>query len=80
MCMDIHVFINCTAEDGTVYRANFTDPISKATFSYGMVTKDQLLACCDLVQVEYHQKFNLGAWKVLRSDQEGVLSSDAALV
>ena len=80
MCVDIHCFVNCTAEDGTMYRANFTDPVSKATLSYGMVTKPQLMACCELVLSEYHHRYQLGAWKIIHSDQEAVLSSTEATV
>lgn len=79
MCVDIHVFVNCMAHDGTLYRANFTDPQSTRTLSYDMVAKDQLIACCQLVKEEYHAGYNLGAWRVLRCDQEGALSSAAAL-
>lgn len=80
LCLDIHVFMNCPAHDGTAYRANFTDPVSTATFSYGLVTKSQLQECFDLVVAEYHTKYNLRPWRILHCDQEGALRGKDAQV
>ena len=78
LCLDIHVFLNCAAHDGTLYRANFTDPFSTATFSYSLVAKSQLMECFDLVVAEYHVKYNLRPWRTLHCDQEGALTSQEA--
>jgi hypothetical protein len=37
-----------------------------------------VLECLNLVLLEYHAQHSLPALKILRSDQEGALSSDAA--
>ena len=49
ICFDFHVFVNMPGFDSTKYRANFTDPSSGATLSYGVESKNQILECLKLV-------------------------------
>jgi hypothetical protein len=72
MCLNVHVFVNCTAHDGTTYKANFTDPVSTMTLSFDLEEKSQLLECFPLVIAQYHKKYGLTNWKVLICDQERI--------
>lgn len=70
LCLDIHVYMNIPAIDGTRYVANFTDPRSGLTLSYFLLDKTDLRDCIKLVIKDYHKRFNLKDWKYLYCDRE----------
>jgi hypothetical protein len=75
---DIHIFMNCPAYNGVTMIANLTDHTSQKTLSYEIKSKAEVVGLLDTVKYDYHDKFNLHAWKVLHYDQEKGLQSAAA--
>jgi hypothetical protein len=78
LCADIHVFANCPGRDGTIYRANFTDPNTEKLLSYRMKKKSEFFEALKNVVHDYHEKYSLASWKLLYCDQEAGLNTDEA--